>query len=114
MLTHCNYVHTAHGTCQDQDAAGAAGFGDGNRRQRRRAPWSFLRPAEACRAHRFRYCLRIAFAVASSGIKSLIRRPFSAALIAETLAGPTAAPMVRAAAGTCGGILVRRGLVRTL
>src|ERR1700687_1546213 len=50
-------------------------------------------------------------AVASSVINPLIRRPFSAALIAETLAGPTAAPMVRASAGTRGGMLVRRRVV---
>jgi hypothetical protein len=99
MPTHCNYVHTSQSTCQGQDAAGAARFGEGNRWKRRKAPRGFLRPAEACRANRFRYCLRIAFAVASSVIKPLIRRPFSAALIAETLAGPTAAPMVRASAG---------------
>src|ERR1700693_5932086 len=37
MPTHCNYVHTAYGTCQDQDAAGAARFGVGNRRERRKA-----------------------------------------------------------------------------
>src|ERR1700752_4272692 len=41
MPTHCNYVHTAYGTCQDQDAAGAASFGVGNRRERGNAPPGF-------------------------------------------------------------------------
>src|ERR1700733_9890457 len=58
-----------------------------------------------------RYGLRTAPAVASSVINPLIKRPFSAALIAATLARPTAAPMVRALAGTCSGILVMRPLV---
>src|SRR5204863_8245507 len=46
------------------------------------------------------YDLRMAPAVASSVINPLRSRPFSAALMAETLARPTAAPMVRASAGT--------------
>src|ERR1700733_9984462 len=54
---------------------------------------------------KFCYDLRTAPAVASSVINPLIKRPFSAALIAATLARPTAAPMVRASAGACGGML---------
>ena len=49
------------------------------------------------------YGLRMAPAVASSVINPFRSRPLSAALMAETLARPTAAPMVRAAAGTRGG-----------
>src|SRR3984893_16510262 len=82
-----------------------------------------LRPAKSLksqaapfgrRREHFHYGFRMALAVASSVINPLIRRPFSAALIAGTLAGPTTAPMVRASAGTCGGMLVRRALVPPL
>src|SRR4051812_5805693 len=73
-------------------------------------------PARATRpkARSVGYDLRMAPAVASSVISPLRSRPFSAALMAETLARPTAAPMVRASAGTCGGMLVRRRLVPPL
>jgi len=45
------------------------------------------------------------------GDQPVEHRPFSAALIAETLERPTAAPMVSASAGTRGGMLVRRRFV---
>src|ERR1700721_1195448 len=92
------------------EAAGRLAAAQPADRSRLRASRALLRQGESGgkRLARVRYCFRMAPAVASSVIKPLIRPPFSAAPIAETLAGPTAAPMVRALAGTWGGMLVRR------
>src|SRR5580704_12914401 len=89
MPTHCSYVHTASGPCQDQDGWLRIVLGT-------------IEEAE------FPRTVSEGFGVCGG------RRPFNAARIAETLAGPTAAPMVRVSAGTCGGTLVRRRLVPPL
>src|SRR6476659_7194333 len=110
MPTPCNYVHTWLQRCQGLDRARHRGRGDHGGRKNgvpagassssARVPPLMVRPIYRC--------FRMALAVVSSVTKPLIRRPFSAAAIAGTLAGPTAAPMVRDLAGTCGGMLVRR------
>ena len=116
MPTPCNYVHTEPEPCQ----ASESGFCTGLRGERWRFDGSHARDrrAGAARAglpgmkgRSVRYGLRMAPAVASSVIRPFSSRPFSAALMAETLARPTAAPMVRAWAGTRGGMLVIRRFV---
>src|SRR3984893_5733905 len=89
LPTSCNYVHTESQACQGSDRGSTVSVQRGKVEQSYAVDEkSATRAAlENPQGRIVCYCFRMALAVASSVINPLIRRPFSAARIAETLAG---------------------------